>query len=66
MVSADVILQRDMPSAHSKVMLSKMHNGGDMRVKGKRDKGAYDEMKSYQLKDTPGYVKSHHKRRSDL
>jgi hypothetical protein len=66
MLSAAVTMQREYAFCPPKVMLSKMHNGGDMRVKGKRDKGAYDEMKSYQLKDTPGYVKSHHKRRSDL
>ena len=44
------------------VMLSKMHKGGDMRLTKENDVGAYDVMKSYQLKENPGYYQ-HHKTR---
>eukprot|EP00041_Stephanoeca_diplocostata_P015079 m.284847 g.284847 ORF g.284847 m.284847 type:complete len:113 (+) comp19914_c0_seq5:1703-2041(+) len=38
------------------VLLSKLHDGGDIRETKEHDLGAYDTMKSYQLKDNPGYV----------
>lgn len=41
------------------VMLSDMHGGGDIRKKGAADQGAFDVMRSYQLKENPGYVQSH-------
>jgi hypothetical protein len=52
--------EKPMPTnlADYLVMLSKMHKGGDMRVMKEKDKGAYDEMKSYQLKNNPGYAQS--------
>jgi len=44
------------------VLLSKMHKGGDMRLTKENDVGAYDVMRSYQLKENPGYYQ-HHKTR---
>jgi hypothetical protein len=41
------------------VMLSEMHGGGDIRQLGGRDDGAFDVMRSYQLKENPGYVQPH-------
>lgn len=46
------------PLADYLVMLSKMHKGGDIRVTKTHDRGAYDEMKSYQLKNNPGFAQS--------
>jgi len=53
--------EKPMPTALADylVMLSEIHGGGDMRKLGDSDRGAYDVMKSYQLKENPGYVQSH-------
>ena len=40
------------------VLLSEMHGGGDHRTRGASDVGASDVMRSYQLKDNPGYKQS--------
>jgi len=45
------------------VLLSQMHGGGDIRVAKDADQGAYDVMRSYQLKENPGYIQSHVKRK---
>eukprot|EP00040_Diaphanoeca_grandis_P029217 m.170601 g.170601 ORF g.170601 m.170601 type:complete len:370 (-) comp31615_c0_seq5:66-1175(-) len=45
------------------VMLSVMHKGGDMRVLKEKDVGAYDVMRSYQLKENPGYVQKLHQKK---
>lgn len=41
------------------VLLSTMHKGGDHRVLGADDEGAYDVMRSYQLKENPGWQQDH-------
>jgi len=53
--------ERPMPDplADYLVLLSEIHGGGDMRQNGAQDKGAVDVMRSYQLKENPGFVQTH-------
>lgn len=51
------------PLADYLVMLSRMHKAGDLRINKENDLGGYDVMRSYQLKDNPGYAQSHRPRK---
>jgi len=46
------------------VLLSTMHNGGDPRILKENDHGAYDVMRSYQLKENPGWEQPHLSKKS--